>query len=143
MHKIYKLKEMLMEELSVFGSKEKLDQSSLELVDKLAHAIKNIDKIIECEEKEEMEYSYGNSMRGGSYGGGSYGEGSYGGSYARGGGGRGGRSSRAGGGNSRYSRNEDWYSSEDGNMRMELQELMNEAPNEQFRQKIQRMMNNM
>lgn len=123
MHKIYKVKDMLCDELEQFGARDKIDAQSLEMIDKLAHAIKNIDKIIES--SEEREYSnYGGSMRGGnSY---RYDDNM---SYARG------RNSRG-----RYSR--DGYSN-GGDMRMELQELMNEAPNEQFRQRIQRMMADM
>ena len=63
MHKIYDLKEMLCDELEEYGSKDKLDVGSLDVVDKLAHAIKNIDKIIEADEEG---YS-GNYMDGRSY----------------------------------------------------------------------------
>lgn len=100
MHELMKLKEMLCEELEKYGAKGELTSGSLEVVDKLAHAIKNLCKIIEAYEDEEY------SGRGGSYaggGGGSYaggGGGSYeggmgGGSYARGGRGGG---NRGGGG---------------------------------------------
>ena len=77
MHKLYELKEMLCKELEEYGTKEKLDVGGLEIVDKLSHAIKNIDKIIEKYDEE------GYSMAGGS--------------YARGGrgGGRGGRGRRS------------------------------------------------
>lgn len=157
MHKLYDLKEMLCEELKEYGTKEKLDVGGLEVVDKLAHAIKNIDKIIEKYEEEE----YSNAMGGGSYEG-SYegGGGSYG-SYARGGrGGGGGGRSNAGGGSyggsyargrgrnarrdsmGRYSR-EGGYSRAEDDFRMELQELMQDAPNEQIRQKMQRIMSEM
>lgn len=136
MHKIYNLKEMLCNELEQYGSREKIDTASLEIIDKLAHAIKNIDKIIET--YEEMEYSEYNESRGNSYG--REGSSMRGGSY-RGGSSRGydGMSYRDGyaraNARGRYSRNDD--------MRMELQELMNEAPNEQFRQKLQRIMSDM
>lgn len=79
MHKVYKLRDMLCNELEEFGSKEKIDAQSLEMIDKLAHSIKNIDKVLcEYEMRQEQEYSnYNpNSMRGGN---------SYN-SYARGGG---------------------------------------------------------
>lgn len=93
MHEIYELKEMLMKELEEYGSKGELTGGSLEVIDKLAHAIKNLCKIIEAAEEEE-EYS----MAGGSYERGGQGGGN---SYARGGsgGGRGGQ----GGGSSRNS----------------------------------------
>lgn len=92
MHNIYKLKEMLMEELKEYGQKGELTPGSLEVVDKLAHSVKNICKIIEDCENEE--YSSRGSYRGGSYDGGSYARGGRGGrrgganqygSYARGG----------------------------------------------------------
>ena len=58
MHAIYDLKEMLCEELEEYGKKGELTAGSLETVDKLAHAIKNIDKIIECYENEEYSKDY-------------------------------------------------------------------------------------
>lgn len=50
MHEIYQLKDMLCEELEEYGGKQKMDVGDLEIVDKLAHAIKNIDKIIMAKE---------------------------------------------------------------------------------------------
>lgn len=104
MHKLYELKEMLCKELEEYGTKEKLDVGGLEIVDKLSHAIKNIDKIIEKYDEEGYSMAGGSYARGGiggvrggrgrrsyagvSYGGESYGEyddGTYSGeSYARG-----------------------------------------------------------
>ena len=46
MHELHTLKEKLCAELEKYSSKE-LTASALDYVDKLAHAIKNIDKIIE------------------------------------------------------------------------------------------------
>lgn len=86
MHDIYKLKEMLCEELEEYGRKGEMTPGTLEVVDKLAHAVKNLDKIIETADEEYSgdDMSYRGSYRGRSYRGGSYG-GSYdGGSYARG-----------------------------------------------------------
>lgn len=88
MHELYQLKEMLCKELEEYGSKGDLSAGSLEIVDKLAHALKNLDKIIETKEEESgEEYSGAMYRRGGSYRyddgmmtGGSY----RGGSYARG-----------------------------------------------------------
>ena len=79
MHELYELKEKLMKELNEYGTQE-LTAGSLEVVDKLSHAIKNICKIIEAYEMEDEEYS----MRDGRGGGTSY-------RYARDGGGRGNR----------------------------------------------------
>lgn len=50
MHMLDDLKDMLCDELEEYGSKGKLDVGDLEIVDKLAHAIKNIDKIIMAKE---------------------------------------------------------------------------------------------
>lgn len=87
MHELYELKEMLCKELEEYGRKGDLSAGSLEIVDKLAHALKNVDKIIESKEEESGEYSGAMPRRGGSYRyddgmmtGGSY----RGGSYARG-----------------------------------------------------------
>lgn len=55
MDELYDLKEMLCEELKQYGQKD-LTAGSLEVVDKLAHTIKNLDKIME-------EYDDGYSMR--------------------------------------------------------------------------------
>jgi hypothetical protein len=46
MHELEKLRDKLCEELERYG-KEGVSAGSLEVVDKLAHAIKNIDKIID------------------------------------------------------------------------------------------------
>ena len=56
MHEIYELKEQLMKELEEYGKKGEMSTGSLEVVDKLAHTIKNLCKIIENAE-EEGEYS--------------------------------------------------------------------------------------
>ena len=47
MHAVYELKEKLCDELEEYGKKDKLDVGALDIVDKLAHTIKNLDKIIE------------------------------------------------------------------------------------------------
>lgn len=118
MHGLYELKEKLCDELEEYGSKE-MTAGSLDVVDKLAHAIKNLDKIIEKYDE------------GGSYAGGMSRRSSYyedGNSYARG---RGGRS---------YARRRDAMGrySRDDEMVMELRELMEDAPDEKTRQEFQR-----
>ena len=50
MHELYELKEMLCKELEEIGGKGELTAGSLETVDTLAHALKNLDKIIEIKE---------------------------------------------------------------------------------------------
>lgn len=145
MHELYELKEKLCKELKKYNDKE-LTKESLEIVDKLSHATKNIDKIIEKYEEEEeggsygSYNSYGNSYEG-SYRGNSNrnNRGSYNnGSYARG---RGrnarrdsmGRYSSAGGSYDGYSRNADIAS--------ELREMMMDAPDEQTRMEYQKVIN--
>lgn len=98
MHELYQLKEKLMKELNEYASQE-MSAGSLEVIDKLSHAIKNICKIIEAAEEEEYsgrgsynmgggysrENRYSREGRGGNryaYEGGQGGQG--GGSYARG-----------------------------------------------------------
>ena len=79
MHELYELKEKLCDELKEYGGKD-LSAGTLDVVDKLAHAVKNIDKIIEVYEDEGEGYSsrtYPDGM-GGSY------RGRMGRSYARG-----------------------------------------------------------
>lgn len=158
MKKLYSLKDKLCEELKEYSDRAKLDAASLDVIDKLTHTIKNLDKIIETYEMEEANYSMarmprfnmsyeGNSRayagRGGSNAGGSYGDMSYGnsydmsygnsyeGSYARG---RGPYAKRDSMGR---------YSNATGNFSADLQNLANEAPNDQVRQKIMAIMNEM
>ena len=58
MHEIYALKEMLCKQLKEYGRKGELSAAILERVDMLAHAVKNLDKIIEVYEmQEDGEYS--------------------------------------------------------------------------------------
>lgn len=146
MHGIYELKEMLCKELENYGTKGELTAGSLEIVDKLAHAIKNLDKIIEASEEADDYSERGGSYRGGSYaragqgGGGMGGSSNRGGSYARQGRGRDarrdsmGRYSSEGG----YSR-ERGYSREDGKeqMIMQLEDLKQDAPNQQVMERIE------
>ena len=55
MHDIMNLKEMLLDELSEYGRKGELHAKTLETIDTLAHATKNLCKIIE--DAEMMEES--------------------------------------------------------------------------------------
>lgn len=132
MHKLYDLKDMLCEELEQFGSRDKLTSSTLETVDKLAHAAKNVGKLIEmCEEEE---YSRDDGMSRG-----------YGRSYDRGYSNRrysmdgyyyddGGMSHRRG-----RAANGRFVSRDGSEMARRLREMMNEAPDENSRQEIQRL----
>ena len=134
MHELYELKDMLCKELKEYGTKGELTAGSLDVVDKLTHAMKNLDKVIEAYEEEDGEYSsrsYPDGM-GGSYRGysreGNRG-GSYRGSYARG------RMNARRDSMGRYSR--------DDGMGEELRELMQDAPNEAIKRDIQRLVDKM
>ena len=64
MQELYDLKEMLCKELKDYGKKDELSAGSLATIDTLAHAIKNLDKVIDAyEEGGYSERSY--SMNGG------------------------------------------------------------------------------
>lgn len=126
MRELYELKEKLCKELKEYSKKD-VTASSLTMIDTLAHALKNIDKVIEKYEEEEEMYSgmpshEGGSMRG-SYGMDGYSRRSMDGSYRR-------RRDSMG----RYSR--DGYSGH-SDMIPELEDLMRNAPDDMTRQKIQ------
>lgn len=140
MHKLYKLKETLMEELEAYGAKGEMTAGSLDVVDKLAHAIKNICRIIESSEQEgysEDGNGGGNAGRRGSYDGGNanrrgmYDGGNSSAGYAR-------RRNSMG----RYSREGSYYGA-DEEFTGKLQELMDQAPDEKTRSEIQKLMSKM
>lgn len=59
MHKLHEVKYMLMEEMETHAEDGKLTAQSLEEIDKLAHALKNVCKVIEtCEDDEYRESGY-------------------------------------------------------------------------------------
>ena len=138
MQELYELKEMLVKELAEYGKKGDMSAGTLEVVDKLAHAIKNICKIIEDEEGYSGYYGDDSSRRSyrGSYRGnrGSYNDG-YDGSYARG---RGLNARR----DSRGRDSGDGYSMH-GDMISELHELMQDAPDERTKQEFQKFIQKM
>jgi hypothetical protein len=121
MHELYELKEMLCKELEEIGGKGELTAGSLETVDTLAHALKNIDKIIES--KEDEEYS------------GRYYDGSYNRSYARG------RTNARRDSMGRYSR--EGYSRAAGDMADRMRSLASDAPDETTRREMERMADKM
>lgn len=55
MHDLYELKDRLVKELENYGKKGDLSAGSLDVVDKLAHAAKNLCKVIE--DAEDSGYS--------------------------------------------------------------------------------------
>lgn len=120
MDELYNLKDMLCEELEKIASKGELTAGSLETVDTLAHALKNLDKIIEA--KEDDGYS------------GRYYDGSYRGSYARG------RTNARRDSMGRYSRN---YSRAAGDMADRMRSMAADAPDENTRREMERMADKM
>lgn len=129
MHELYRLKEMLCKELEEYGSKGELTGGTLEVVDKLAHAIKNLDKIIEAKEMEDESFEGGMSGANARDGGMSYARGRRGGysreggnSYARGRGRNARRDSMG-----RYS-SRGGYSMANDEYVEQLEEMMQEVP---------------
>lgn len=126
MRELYDIKDNLLQEMKTYAKKD-VTASSLTMIDTLAHALKNIDKVIEkCEEEEGGYSNDGGSMRG-SYG--------YSRRYSRDEGSYRRRDSMG-----RYSR--DGYSGHD-DVSMELQDLMRNAPDDRTRQKIQSILDRM
>lgn len=73
MHDLTNLKDMLVKELEEFGKNGTLSKASLDNIDKLAHATKNVIKVIECCEQDEYSHRMGRSYSDGrSYEGRSY-----------------------------------------------------------------------
>ena len=126
MHELYELKEKLLKELKEYAGGE-LSTGSLEVIDKLAHSIKNICKVIE---DSEQSYDDGPSRR--SYEGSGR---SYDGSYdmsREGGSNRSYEGSSYRRGRGRYARRASMgrYAAEGPELAMELKELMQDAPEE-------------
>jgi len=119
MDELYKLKEMLCDELEEYGRKGELSTGSLDVVDKLSHALKSITTVIAMEEAEQ-----GHSGR---YDGNSYARGRM--NAKRDSMGRYSRDYRGG----RYSRE---YSGAVEDMADQLRDLMEDAPNDQVRHEI-------
>lgn len=87
MEGLYRLKEMLCDELHEYGMKGEISAGALDVIDKLAHAAKNIEKLIMSEEESDGHSEYYPMGGYGSYenGGGSSYRGEYGGGNSRGG----------------------------------------------------------
>jgi hypothetical protein len=134
MHDLYRLKENIVKELEDYG-KQGLSKSNLDVIDKLAHAGKNVAKIIECCEGEEYSmgrnYSMRDSYRGSYRDGRSYADESYvrpDGSYARG----------RGSGARRDSMGR--YSSEGNEAAYDVRMLLNRTHDEQTRQELSKLL---
>lgn len=138
MHDLYKLKETLVKELEDYGKRGDLSKSALEDIDKLAHAAKNVGKVIElCE--DEYSRADGNSYRDSYRGGRSY-DGGMSNRYSRDGyyyddGGMSTRRGRAANGR--------FVSRDAGNMARQLREMMNQAEDEYTRSELQKLADKM
>lgn len=132
MEKLYRLKEKLMKELENYSGRD-LSASSLDIVQKLSGAVKNLAKVIKmCEEEDEGGYSsrmyyaldpMGRDVEPGR-------DQSYRGSYARG------RRGAPRDSMGRYS-GEMGYSRH-GDVADQIRELMEQAPDEQTRRELER-----
>ena len=118
MHKLEALKEMLCRELEEYSDRDNLDVGGLDVVDKLAHAIKNIDKIIAADDGQQY------SRRATRYDGRSYGR-DYDDVYSM---------------RSRGRKRDSMGRYSTGDMVSELRRLMDDAPDEQTRAEIERML---
>ena len=121
MEELYKLKEMLCDELESYGKKKELTAGSLDVIDKLSHALKSITTVIAMEEADG-EYSNDYPMNGRTY---------RGSSYARG------RMNARRDSMGRYSR--DGYSGAVDDMVSQLKDLMEDAPNESIKSEMHRL----
>ena len=137
MQELYDLKDMLCKELKEYGEKGELTAGTLDVVDKLTHTMKNLDKIIETYEEEGEGYSNRPYMDGASYRGSNYSRtGRY--SNARG------RMNARRDSMGRYSR--DGYGgtySRHGDMIADLRDLMEDAPDERTKAEFQRFISKM
>ena len=67
MNELHELKEKLCDELKEYAHKE-MSAGSLDVIDKLAHAIKNLDKVVDGHEGYSGRYNDGRSYNDRSYG---------------------------------------------------------------------------
>jgi len=113
MKELYELKEMLCDELKEYGKKGDLTAGSLDVIDKLAHALKSVETIIAMEDAGGYSGRYDSGYnRGSSYAGRRYAK----------------RDSMG-----RYSRAEEMDS-----VIEQLREAAEDAPNDSIRQEIHR-----
>ena len=138
MHKLYELKEKLLNELEGYSQNGKFSKEDVEVIKYMTSAVDHLCNIIM--DMEDEEYSNAGSYEGGMSmargrrssraGGGSY-EGSYRGSYAR------------GQSNARRRDSMGRYSRDNNEFVMDLRELIEDAPNEHIKQRMQAIMSEM
>jgi len=157
MHELYELKETLCKNLEEYGRKKDLKAGDLDVIDKLSHSIKNLDKVIEKYEEEEYSGARGRGSNARRDSRGRYSSAmgmmdrdgySMRGDYSNERGGysneRGGYSNERGGNYSNRSEysNRGGYS-RNSNMIMELRELMEDAPDERTRMEFDKFIRKM
>ena len=143
MHEIKNLKEKLCRELDEYASRGKMDLNTLQIIDTIAHTVKNLNKIMEQE--EETGYNEGPRIHGNYSFAGSNGSGNSGSGY-----------SSAGNYNNRYNYNRnmgDWrmndystagrYATGNDVMIQQLYDLMNDARDEKTRREFQKFIDRM
>lgn len=128
MHKLYELKEKLMNELEDYSENGKYSKDDVEAIKYISSAIDHICNIVEHADDEEYSMAIG---RGGSYE-----------SYARGGN-RDGRSYARGRGRNARRDSMGRYSRAADDIKMQLQDIMEDAPNEQIKMEIRRLVDRM
>lgn len=128
MHKLYELKEKLMNELEDYADNGKFSKDDVEAIKYTASAIDHICNIVE----DAGEYSEAMMPP---MDGRSYARGRRGGSYARGG-----RMGRRGGAN-QYGSYMGGYSRASEDIAVQLREIMSDAPDEKIRMEIERLAN--
>ena len=126
MHKLYELKDKLIQELEDYSENGKYSKEDVEIIKYMASAVDHLCNIMEGEEEYSMAMG-GSYTRGGNRGG----------SYVRRG------YSRRRGANQYGSYAMGGYSRAADDFKMELQEIMQEAPNEQVKMEIQHVINRM
>lgn len=128
MHKLYELKDKLIDELEGYAENGKFSKEDVEVIKYMSSAVDHLCNIMEDEEEYSGNYMYDDGMQGGM----SQRESRRGGrSYARG---RRGNVRRDAMG--RYSRAKEDFEEE-------LRDLMMDAPNEHVRQKMQKLISEM
>lgn len=125
MHKLYELKDKLIQELEDYANNSKFSKDDVEAIKYTASAIDHICNIVEDEDEYSMAYEGNGAMMDGR----SYTRGGY--SRARGRGRNARRDSMG-----RYSRR--GYSMADESMVSELRELMQNSPDEHIRHEFQK-----
>lgn len=124
MHKLYDLKDKLIEELEAYSENGKYSKEDVEIIKYMASAVDHLCNIMQGMDEYSNAYMHEGNV-----------------SYARGGNRRGGGANQYGSyaRNSRYP--SEGYSRTADNMVMELRDIMQDAPNPTIRQEIERLVN--